>query len=196
MYYYVYFNKTKLTELLIGQISQTINRFFGKVISSSDDEKHILLIVKDHFNYEKLHEFFEIFLLENLLSTKVYISKKFDRVEDINLELIAVKDLFDKDNYIATKNVYNFNNLLKDSLIVNNTEEVKKYILGKFYNKNETYQLLNTCFLNNLNVLKTARDLIMHRNTVIYRLDSFTLETGLDPREFTDAFIIKLLINY
>ncbi|MGI6781235.1 MAG: PucR family transcriptional regulator [Acholeplasmataceae bacterium] len=196
MYYYIYFNQMKLNELLIDQIKSTINRFFGKIVRIIPDNRYLMIVVKDHFDYAKIYEYFENFITDNLVNVVVYISKKFDNQDELYDEYQVIRDLMNGNHFINKKNVYYFRELLNDSLMVNNTKIIKKYILGKFYNQNETYLMLKTFFNNNLNVLKTARDLTMHRNTVIYRLDSFNEETNLDPREFNDAFIIKLLIDF
>lgn len=50
-------------------------------------------------------------------------------------------------------------------------------------------------FMNNhLNLSETARDLFMHRNTLVYRLDKIQRETGLDLRRFNDAMTLRLLL--
>ncbi len=49
------------------------------------------------------------------------------------------------------------------------------------------------CFLNNdLNVAETARQLYIHRNTLLYRLEFIRKETGLDIRSFDDAMKYRL----
>ena len=50
-----------------------------------------------------------------------------------------------------------------------------------------------------LNIAETSRQLHMHRNTLIYRLDQVEKKTGLDLRKFEDAMTFKLasmVINY
>ncbi|MBO7214912.1 MAG: helix-turn-helix domain-containing protein [Clostridia bacterium] len=57
-------------------------------------------------------------------------------------------------------------------------------------------ELLNTgdYFLrNNLNVSETAREMFIHRNTLIYRLEKIEKLTGLDIKKFGDALNFKLL---
>ncbi len=52
---------------------------------------------------------------------------------------------------------------------------------------------------NNLNIAETSRQLHMHRNTLIYRLDQVEKKTGLDVRKFEDAMTFKLacmVMNY
>lgn len=46
----------------------------------------------------------------------------------------------------------------------------------------------------NLNTTDTAIRLKIHRNTVLYRLDQIALRLGLDPRNFEDAFRIKMAL--
>ena len=46
---------------------------------------------------------------------------------------------------------------------------------------------------NSLNVSETARKLYMHRNTLIYRLDKIEKATGLNVRNFSDAFTFRLV---
>ena len=43
----------------------------------------------------------------------------------------------------------------------------------------------------NMNVSQTARNLYLHRNTVIYHLRKIKEETGLDPYNFCD--LVKLM---
>lgn len=41
---------------------------------------------------------------------------------------------------------------------------------------------------------ETAKKLYIHRNTLLYRLDKFKNETGLDVRTFHDAVLVKLAL--
>ncbi len=57
-------------------------------------------------------------------------------------------------------------------------------------------ELLSTgeAFLsNNLNVSETAREMFIHRNTLIYRIDKIERLTGLDLRNFSDALNFRIL---
>ena len=48
----------------------------------------------------------------------------------------------------------------------------------------ETLATVNKFFENNLNVSETSRQLYIHRNTLVYRLDKLQKMTGLDLRNF------------
>ena len=51
------------------------------------------------------------------------------------------------------------------------------------------------CFLqNNLNIAETARQLHMHRNTLIYHIEKIQSQTNLDIRNFEDAMTLKLAL--
>lgn len=49
-------------------------------------------------------------------------------------------------------------------------------------------------FENNLNISETARQLFVHRNTLVYRLERIEKAIGLDIKSFDDAMIFKLAV--
>ena len=51
-----------------------------------------------------------------------------------------------------------------------------------------------TFFDNNLNISETARQLFIHRNTLVYRLEKIQKKTGLDVRVFDDALTFKIAV--
>jgi len=58
----------------------------------------------------------------------------------------------------------------------------------------ETLQTINKFFENSLNVSETSRQLYIHRNTLVYRLDKLQKQTGLDLRIFEDAITLKIAL--
>lgn len=63
----------------------------------------------------------------------------------------------------------------------------------------ETLTTINKFFENNLNVSETARQLYIHRNTLVYRLEKLQKSSGLDIRVFDDALTFKIammVVNY
>ena len=56
----------------------------------------------------------------------------------------------------------------------------------------ETLVTINKFFENSLNVSETSRQLFIHRNTLVYRLDKLLKSTGLDLRVFEDAITFKI----
>lgn len=58
----------------------------------------------------------------------------------------------------------------------------------------ETVDTINKFFENSLNVSETARQLYIHRNTLVYRLDKLQKTSGLDLRVFDDAITFKIAL--
>lgn len=58
----------------------------------------------------------------------------------------------------------------------------------------ETTITLEEFFKKDCNVSETAKSLFIHRNTLLYRLDKFKQETGLDVRRFNDAILVKIFM--
>ena len=58
----------------------------------------------------------------------------------------------------------------------------------------ETLTTINMFFGNSLNVSETARQLFVHRNTLVYRLEKLSRSTGLDIRNFDDAVTFKIAL--
>ncbi len=58
----------------------------------------------------------------------------------------------------------------------------------------ETLTTINKFFENSLNVSETSRQLYIHRNTLVYRLDKLQKNTGLDLRVFEDAITFKIAL--
>lgn len=63
----------------------------------------------------------------------------------------------------------------------------------------EVLTTVNRFFENNLNVSETSRQLFIHRNTLMYRIEKLQKATGLDVRVFDDALTLKIalmVVNY
>ena len=58
----------------------------------------------------------------------------------------------------------------------------------------ETLSTIYKFFENSLNVSETSRQLFIHRNTLVYRLDKLQKTTNLDLRVFEDAITFKIAL--
>ena len=58
----------------------------------------------------------------------------------------------------------------------------------------DTTITINKFFENNLNISETARQLYVHRNTLVYRLERIEKALGLDIRTFEDAMLFKIAL--
>lgn len=58
----------------------------------------------------------------------------------------------------------------------------------------EMLHTIEMFFEKDLNLSDTARQLYIHRNTLVYRLDKIQRQTGLDLRKFEDAITFRMLL--
>jgi carbohydrate diacid regulator len=58
----------------------------------------------------------------------------------------------------------------------------------------EAMSTINKFFENSLNISETARQLYVHRNTLVYRLERIQKAIGLDIRNFEDAMMFRIAV--
>ena len=59
----------------------------------------------------------------------------------------------------------------------------------------ELIETIRVFFGNDLNLSTTARQLFIHRNTLLYRMDKIRKATGLDLRRFEDAAVFRIMMD-
>ena len=59
----------------------------------------------------------------------------------------------------------------------------------------ETLETVRVFFENDLNLSTTARQLFIHRNTLIYRIEKIRKITGLDLKRFEDAAVFRIMMG-
>ena len=101
------------------------------------------------------------------------------------------QSIFGHDNLGMGRLLYDIpDTLCKDYMKENLKKPLTSYQSSAF--ESDMLHTVN-CFLdNNLNIAETARQLHIHRNTLLYRLEQIDKETGLDIRQFNQAMIYKI----
>ena len=101
--------------------------------------------------------------------------------------------------YDSERIVINYNNLGIGRLIYQLPKTLCKLFLKEVFREGalesfdkEILLTIQKFFENNLNVSETSRQLFVHRNTLVYRLDKIQKMTGLDLRMFDDAITFKV----
>ena len=102
--------------------------------------------------------------------------------------------------YEPEERVYRYSRQTMERLIDAVPAEVRKRLrkellsaeTGKELN-GEMMETVEAFFRNDLNLSTTARELFIHRNTLIYRLDKIRKETGFDLRRFRDAAAFRMI---
>lgn len=107
---------------------------------------------------------------------------------------IEVGKVFDEE-----KNIINYENLGIGRLIYQLPTTLCELFLSEVFKTGsidsldrETLLTIQKFFENNLNVSETSRQLYVHRNTLVYRLDKVQKITGLDLRILDHAIVFKV----
>lgn len=107
---------------------------------------------------------------------------------------IEVGKVFDEE-----KNILSYDNLGIGRLIYQLPIKLCELFLKEVFKKgdittldDETILTINKFFENDLNVSETSRQLFVHRNTLVYRLEKIYKLTGLDLRKFDQAIVFKV----
>lgn len=103
--------------------------------------------------------------------------------------------------FYSDKKVMAYSNLGIGRLIYQLPLPLCKMFIKEIFEENtpdkfdeETLTTINKFFENNLNVSETSRQLYIHRNTLVYRLDKLQKSTGLDLRIFEDAITFRIAL--
>jgi carbohydrate diacid regulator len=98
--------------------------------------------------------------------------------------------------------VFVFRQLVLERFLMDIPRELGARYHAIFFNRKTTRlfneEMLHTIrmfFAKDLNLSDTARQLFIHRNTLVYRLDKVQRQTGLDLRRFDDAVTFKLVMH-
>lgn len=98
------------------------------------------------------------------------------------------------------ESIYVFRNLLLERFLMNVPREESMHYHQLLFNRktaklfnDEMLQTIEMFFKKDLNLSDTARQLYIHRNTLVYRLDKVMRHTGLDLRKFDNAVTFKIL---
>jgi carbohydrate diacid regulator len=96
--------------------------------------------------------------------------------------------------------VFLYSRLILDRFLDTLPREDCQYYFGLLFNRRtaklfneEMLQTIEMFFRKDLNLSDTARQLFIHRNTLVYRLDKVQRLTGLDLRRFDDAMTFRIL---
>ncbi len=170
------------------------------------DSDNIVLIkeLKDDTSSEQLDSIAQQILdtvrAETMLTVLVGVSTVAETINDLNSAYkeaqiaLEVGKVFNEEKYIL-----NYQNLGIGRLIYQLPIKLCELFLQEVFKKgditlldSETILTINKFFENDLNVSETSRQLFVHRNTLVYRLEKIYKLTGLDLRKFDQAIVFKV----
>ncbi|MFY9176708.1 MAG: helix-turn-helix domain-containing protein [Caldicoprobacterales bacterium] len=103
--------------------------------------------------------------------------------------------------YEPNNRIFFYESLLLERFLsevpMNISERYYKHIFNGEFDRllnDEMIITIEKFFENNLNLSETSRQLYIHRNTLVYRLDKIQKALGLDLRNFHDAVTFKIMM--
>ncbi len=197
-----------VTELLRGMFSGQAGDHVTSV-----DEKSVILIkaLEESSTAEALEKVADTIVdmmnAEAMLNVRVAYGTVVQELKDVSKSYKEAKLALDVGKiFYAEKNVAAYSALGIGRLIYQLPVNLCKIFIEEIFGEHvpsdldeETLNTLNKFFENNLNVSETSRQLFVHRNTLVYRIEKIQKSTGLDLRSFDDALTFKIalmVVNY
>lgn len=197
-----------VTELLKGMFSSQVGDYITAV-----DESSVILIkaVEGDTTHEDLEAIAQTIVAmmntEAMLNVRVAFGTVVQELKDVSKSYKEAKMALDVGKiFYAEKNVTAYSTLGIGRLIYQLPINLCKIFIEEIFGDNvpmdldeETLTTINKFFENNLNVSETSRQLFVHRNTLVYRIEKIQKSTGLDLRNFDDALTFKIalmVVNY
>ncbi len=172
------------------------------------DERNIILVkeVADNENYDDMKNTANMILdmlnTEAMASVYIAYGTIINEIRDVSRSYKEAKMALDVGKIFYTdQHVMAYNKLGIGRLIYQLPVHLCRMFIKEIFDgkspedmDEETLTTVNKFFENNLNVSETSRQLYIHRNTLVYRLDKLQKSTGLDLRTFDDAITFKIAL--
>lgn len=172
------------------------------------DEKNIIIVKEletndGHAELEKIaHNFYEILKNDGEEDILIAYGTVVNDIKEVSKSYKEAKLALDVGKiFFSEKNVIAYSALGIGRLIYQLPIPLCKMFIREIFEgkspddfDEETLTTINKFFENNLNVSETSRQLYIHRNTLVYRLDKLQKSTGLDLRVFEDAITFKIAL--
>lgn len=192
---------------------ETVRNIFSaksKDFITAVDEKNIILVkeLAQNESYEDLEKTAQVIVdmlnTEAMARVHVAYGTIIDEIKEVSRSYKEAKMALDVGKiFYNDHNVMAYSNLGIGRLIYQLPLPLCKMFIKEIFGDNtpdsfdeETLTTIYKFFENNLNVSETSRQLYIHRNTLVYRLDKLQKSTSLDIRIFDDAitFHIALMV--
>ena len=203
----VFMVETKMEKDISAQ--ETVKSLFAsrpKDFITAVDEKSIIIVkeLKDTDTFEDMNQtarmLVDMLNAEAMSQVRVSYGNPVNEIKSVSRSYKEAKMALEVGKiFYADKNVVPYNNLGIGRLIYQLPIPLCEMFMTEVFGENlpdtfdeETLTTINKFFENNLNVSETSRQLYVHRNTLVYRLEKLEKSTGLDIRKFDDALTFKI----
>ena len=190
---------------------ETVRNIFStktKDFITAVDEKNIILVkeVKQTESYDDMNKIAKVVV--DMLNTEVMSSVHVsygtivNEIKEVSRSYKEAKMALDVGKiFYENQNIIAYSNLGIGRLIYQLPLPLCKMFIREIFDgkspdefDEETLTTIDKFFENSLNVSETSRQLYIHRNTLVYRLDKLQKSTGLDLRVFEDAITFKIAL--
>ncbi len=181
------------TYLLVqtSRINQTIKTHLDGFFDTGDtktlDSKSFL------YRIEPYEESLPHSDIVHLLYTDFDIKIKMVVLTDKHLEFIELNKVHQTLKKMPY-DIFSIEEILKQLIIHENQSQFLKQSFGKVLNHSDILTL-NTYATANLNAVKAAKQLYLHRNSLNYRLETIKDKTGIDVKSFAGVLVFYLLFR-
>ena len=205
----VYLVETKVeSEGIVKEILRSLfSQQTGDFVTSVD-EKNIVLIksLRKEDTEEEIQQtaktIVDMLNAEAMLTVKVSYGTVVNELKDVSKSYKEARMALDVGKiFYIEKNVIGYEKLGIGRLIYQLPVSLCRMFMNEIFGNNlpdkldeETQITIHKFFENSLNVSETARQLYIHRNTLVYRIEKLEKETGLDIRNFDDALTFKIAL--
>ena len=180
----------------------------GDYVTAVDENSVILIksLVKSQ-TYEEVQKIattiVDMMNTEAMLDVRVSYGTIVDELKDLSKSYKEAKMALEVGRiFYAEKRVNAYNTLGIGRLIYQLPESLCRIFIDEIFGgkevpddlDEETLNTINKFFENNLNVSETSRQLFVHRNTLVYRIEKLEKSSGLDVRKFDDALTFKIAL--
>ena len=170
------------------------------------DERHVILVkaLENTDDYQTLnriaHEIVDTLNMEAMVGVRVAYGTIVEELKDVSRSYKEADLALQVGRvFYVEKNILAYDELGIGRLIHQLPPSLCEMFLKEVFEngpeekfEEEELTTVYTFFDNNLNISETARQLYVHRNTLVYRLEKIQKKTGLDVRVFDDALTFKI----
>jgi len=175
-----------------------------------DMDRHTVVLLKDVSEEDDVDELaqFAQALQETLMGETAHqmtigIGRSRHTIEELRESYMEARRAIEVGRiFKAEESIFVYSRLILERFLMELPQDISAYYHGLLFNRKnqrlfneEMLYTIDMFFKKDLNLSDTARQLYIHRNTLVYRLDKVQKQIGLDLRSFEDAVTFKILME-
>lgn len=175
-----------------------------------DMDRHTVVLLKDVSEEDDLDELtqFAQALQETLMGETAHqmtigIGRSRHTIDELRESYMEARRAIEVGRiFKPEESIFLYSRLILERFLMELPQDISAYYHNLLFNRKnqrlfneEMLYTIDMFFKKDLNLSDTARQLYIHRNTLVYRLDKVQKQIGLDLRSFEDAVTFKILME-